>query len=154
MWEINNSFQIISFGYSMILGMIFGIFYDIFKSLRSVKKHKNFVIFIEDILFFFVVSIITLLFLIATTNGEVRGYILFGILAGFIIYILLFSKYIILIFFAIFKLIFTVVFTVLRGYYWLFEKIYDKFRKILINTVKNLKKVLKYTTNLLYTIRK
>lgn len=95
MWEINNSLQINSFLYSLILGAIFCAFYDVFRAIRLVTSPKAIIVFIQDIFFFLVVSFITFLVLLALTNGEIRGYILFGIVIGFFAWYFTFSKFLV-----------------------------------------------------------
>ena len=93
MWEINNSFQIFTFLASIIVGIIYCAFYDIFRALRYVKNFNNFIVFIQDIFYFFIISVTTFIYLLSTTNGQIRFYVLVGILLGFIIFLTTFSRY-------------------------------------------------------------
>ena len=85
MWEINSNFQILSFFYSLVLGGIYSLIYDIFKSFRLSFKFSVFWILLSDIFYFSFISIITFCFLLATTGGEVRLFILLGCITGFFI---------------------------------------------------------------------
>lgn len=92
MWEINNAAQIFTFLYSLCLGVIFCVFYDFFRGLRLAIRFSDIVIFFQDIIYFFIISIITFLFLLSLTNGEIRGFVIFGIIIGFLVFYLTFSK--------------------------------------------------------------
>ena len=92
MWEISNTTQIVTFLYSVCLGGIFCVFYDFFRSLRTAVKFSDIVIFFQDIIYFFTISVITFIFLLSLTNGEIRGFVIIGILIGFLAFYLTFSK--------------------------------------------------------------
>ena len=154
MWEINNTSQAASFFYSIILGVIFALFYDFFRSYRIVKPQTSLSVFLEDILFFLLLSITTFLFLLSLTNGEIRGYVLIGILLGFMLFIFTLSKYYIIAMTAILKLIISVITLFSKGFYLLFDEIDCFFMKIFKNTLKYLKKCLKKLVQMLYTKKK
>ena len=92
MWEISNIAQISTFFYSLCLGVMFCILYDFFRALRMAIKFSDIVIFFQDIVYFFVISVITFVFLLSLTNGEIRGFVIFGILIGFLVFYFTFSK--------------------------------------------------------------
>lgn len=92
MWEINLGFQILSFIYSIFLGMIFSFFYDVIKSIRLTLKLSSIIVFIYDILFFIIISVFTFIYYMSVTDGEIRYYILLGLLLGFIVFRLTISK--------------------------------------------------------------
>ena len=85
MWEISNSNQIISFLFSMCLGAIFCIIYDVIRAVRKVCLSSFFAITVTDILLWVFYAFVTFIFLIARTDGEIRGYVLIGELLGFVI---------------------------------------------------------------------
>lgn len=100
MWEISNTLQVIDFLRAAVLGIILSVFYGVFSSLRKAGLNSDFAVFLQDIIFFIISSPVIFLFLLATTNGEVRLYIIIGVLAGFLafkltlykIYVFLLSK--------------------------------------------------------------
>lgn len=92
MWEIDNSFQLISFAVSFVFGILYCLIYDFLRALRKTLSISDFTIFIQDILYFILISIITFMLLIALSNGEIRGYVIIGLLAGFTLCFLTFSK--------------------------------------------------------------
>ena len=83
MWEISNSSQLISLLYSIAFGMIICIFYDVLRATRFVFKFKNTTIFLQDLFFFIFLAISIFSFLLVTTNGQLRGYIIVGVVIGF-----------------------------------------------------------------------
>lgn len=85
MWEIDIGLQFYYWLLSAVLGGMLCIFYDFFRAVRLAATHSVFKIFIEDLLYFCVISFVTFCFLLATTNGQVRGFVLFGIVVGFFI---------------------------------------------------------------------
>ncbi len=149
MWEINNASQIITFFYSLVLGIFFSIFYDVLRAFRIIKQHSKLLVFIEDILYFSFNSIITFIFLIATTNGEVRAYVIIGLILGFILFFITLSKYFLKIICWIFSIIKIFFMYINSKFYYFSESILNFFK----NTLKCLKKVLKSIGELLYTNR-
>lgn len=85
MWEISLSLQIKTSLYGMALGVLLCGLYDIIKALRSISNNGAVGIFVGDIIFSVLSAIITFLFLLATTDGEIRGYALFFEGVGFLI---------------------------------------------------------------------
>lgn len=83
MWEINLAEQTTAFLLFVALGVILCIIYDIFRSYRKVKVPSVISVFVQDVLFFVISSILTFLLLLATTYGQVRGYAFIGITLGF-----------------------------------------------------------------------
>lgn len=154
MWEICNSFQIISFLYALALGVIYCVIYDFLRSIRQIIPHKDITVFFEDIIYFLIISILTFIFLMATTNGSVRSYILVGISFGFCLSNIFISRYIIYVFRYLLKWILALFLLVSTVYYKVFTKIFEIISKITLNSLNNLKKLLKNTIELLYTNRK
>ena len=85
MWEINSSFQAVSFLYSVLFGVLYCLFYDFFRVLRKLNKSTELSVFFEDLFYFVVIAFVTFLLLMSLSNGEIRGYILFGMAVGFVI---------------------------------------------------------------------
>ena len=92
MWEIDNSFQLISFLVSCGFGVIYCLLYDLLRAVRKVNEVSDATVFLQDIIYFFVISIATFMLLTALSNGEVRGYIIIGLLLGFLLCFCTFSK--------------------------------------------------------------
>ncbi len=145
MWEISNINQLKAFVYSVILGGILNVVYILFFSVAKLttKKIKKDVI---DILFWILVTLPDFCFLLAVTNGEIRGYILIGEFFGFFIGYLVWWKK--------FNRFFLVIF---RGYYNISRKVLSKSKNFLVKNIEFLKKYakkfLKNLYNLLYNIK-
>lgn len=123
MWEIDIKFQLLTFLFACILGALYSAFYDVFRALRLVKNQKPFTIFLEDLFYFITLAFVTFFYLLAFTNGEVRFYVLFGMIFGFIVFYLLLSKYNLLLLKCLLKIIFKCINLFFKGLYWLINKI-------------------------------
>ncbi len=92
MWEINSTAQWLNFLQSINLGGALALIFGFFRLDRSVNKRTAFLVFCEDVFCFFISGIATFCFLILKTKGEIRFYILFGELVGFLSVTFLLSK--------------------------------------------------------------
>lgn len=160
MWEINSSDQIIAFALSLVFGALLALFYDFLFSVRYVCKFGWLKTFFADILFWVLSAVSFFCFLLATVNGEVRGYLLLGLSLGFFSFYFLFSKYIRKIFIFFFKKIRKIIIvinsflrkTILKVSLNLI-KFFGKISQILKKALKRVKKLLKKGIALLYTKR-
>ena len=154
MWEISNLSQLSGLFYSVIMGVIFGILYDVLRALRIITNIKNITVFFQDILYCFIIANITFIYFLSVTKGEVRFYILIGTLVGFLAYFFTISKFVIL----LFKILFSRTLKLIIGFSKLFYKFFDfcdqKITTFLKNLLKCFKKVLKKSECMLYTNRK
>ena len=73
-------------------GFLIGIIFDVFRILRKAFKTKDVITYLQDFLFWILSGAIVLYTIFKFNNGILRGFIFVGILIGFIIYILAFSK--------------------------------------------------------------
>ena len=78
MWEISINDQILTLLYSLCLGVILCVYYDIFRAFHKAGFDSPFQVFIGDILYCVTAAFATFLFLLSRTNGEIRGYVLDG----------------------------------------------------------------------------
>lgn len=85
--------QLIKFIYFIIVGCILGISFDFFRIKRKVIKTSDFFTYLEDIIFGLISGIILIVSIYVLNDGQLRIYILWGILSGVIIYMLALSKY-------------------------------------------------------------
>lgn len=76
-------------------GIIIGLLFDFFRILRKTFKTKDFVTYIEDIIFWILTGIIILYSIFTFNNGEIRLFMFLGILLGVIIYMLFISSHVI-----------------------------------------------------------
>lgn len=128
-------------------GIIVGLVYDLYKSLRYLSKPSKIITYIGDFLFWIIMSYIFFYTLVKINWGEIRGYILFGFFLGIIIYMIVFSKYIYPIFVKMTALIKKcVVFTtssILYPFKYLKKRSFktvNKIKKIPIEIVRDIKK--------------
>ena len=148
MWEINSIFQLLGFVYSLFLGGLFSFLYDVIKSLRLTLKLSYLTVFIFDILYFISISILSFLFFMSFTDGEIRYYILFGVIIGFYIFRLTVSKVLIFVLTHILKFIYFII-NKLNDYILSFSGwilfILEEFRKKIFKIYKKIKNSLKKT---------
>ena len=78
-----------------IVGIMIGILFDIFRILRKSFKTNDIVTYIEDFLFWILTGIIILFSMYKFSNGELRFFMIVGIIIGTLMYMITFSKYII-----------------------------------------------------------
>lgn len=76
-------------------GIIIGLTYDIYRIFRYFFKPKKVATFIEDLVFWIIVSLIAVFILIFSNWGELRGYIFIGFILGTLLYNKLLSKIVI-----------------------------------------------------------
>ena len=103
---------------SIIFGILVCAFYGMFAALRKNGLCSSIAVLIEDILFFIIISPLIFLFLLATTNGELRLYIGIGMLFGF--YILKFT------FFKPLVFVISKLFYLIRMFFGVLRKIFLK----------------------------
>ena len=92
MWEIGLVHQLVSSAYALIIGVVFAAVYDVLKAYCIVGALNSFAVFVKDIVFSLFLFFVTFMLLMARSNGVVRGYILFWIAAGFLLFRKTFSK--------------------------------------------------------------
>lgn len=76
-------------------GVLIGLLFDLFRILRKTFKTSDIITYIEDLLFWVLTGIIILYFIFVFNNGEIRLFMFLAIVIGTIIYMLLFSSYVI-----------------------------------------------------------
>lgn len=152
MWEISNKDQAISFLLFLCLGVIFSIIYDFFKSLRLSKKHGVFSVFLEDVLYFLLLTLATFTAFIFRTNGQPRAYAYIAELMGFILWRLTLSKYELKFLRQFFCLLFALLERLRSHISQLFSKFWDKISKLLKKLRFYLKKGLKEAKRLVYNL--
>lgn len=83
---LSLSTQVVSFLYSLGFGLIIGILYDLLRVIRIVLSFSKTATYVTDFLFSVTASIMTFLFCLSVTNGEVRLYIILGEFIGFAVF--------------------------------------------------------------------
>lgn len=87
--------QALLFGVFTINGIIIGILFDFFRIIRKSFKITDIGTYIQDILFWLISGFIFLYSMCVFCNGELRWFMVFGVLIGACIYIITISKYVI-----------------------------------------------------------
>lgn len=86
--------QIAAFVLIIILGMLIGIFYDLYRVIRNFWHPKAKGTVLGDALFWFLITILGFSYLIFSTWGEVRIYVFLAIALGAWLYFRIFSGYV------------------------------------------------------------
>ena len=158
MWEISVNDQIFTFLLSILLGAMLCLLYDILRALRKAGWNSFVAVLAGDLLFWIVSAFAVYIFLLARTNGQVRGYVLFALVAGFALCRISLSR----IFFKVLVFLLIPLFKFLeqmRVYVYVVCDRFDTyltdfmafFAKKLHNGLKSVKKGLKNAGGLLYT---
>lgn len=84
MYGISNSYQYICMLKGIGVGFFLGILFLIFKIIR-LKFNSYLSVFIQDIIFFVMSSLITFIFMLDMNFGAVRFYILLSEAVGFLL---------------------------------------------------------------------
>ena len=79
----------------IVNGIIIGLLFDFFRILRRSFKTKDFITYIEDILFWVLTGLLLLYSIFTFNNGEIRLYMFIGAIFGCIIYMLSISNFIV-----------------------------------------------------------
>lgn len=87
--------QLFSFFIYVLVGILLGFIFDIFRALRKSVKNSNLATNIEDILFVIISFIIIATIVQIVSKGELRFYIFLGMIFGILLYFLSISRYII-----------------------------------------------------------
>lgn len=85
--------QLIEFLHFVVIGIVISLIFDFFRAYRGAKKTNNFTVFIQDFIYFFIVTIIIICSIINVLDSSLRFYIFIAIILGISIYISIFSKF-------------------------------------------------------------
>lgn len=132
----------------VINGIIIGLVFDFFRILRISFKTKDFVTYIEDIIFWIITGIILLYAIFIFNNGQIRLFMFIGVGIGIISYILLVSKYVIKINVFIVNIIKKIILIPLNFIYKIIKKIF--FRPISFVIIN----IGKFSTNIIKKAKK
>lgn len=127
----------------LINGILIGFIWDFFRALRKVFKTKDFITYIEDIIFWILTGIIVLYSIFKFNNGEIRFYIFFAIITGIIIYINLLSIFFIKVNFLFLRVIKKILIFFLKINSILIKLIKIIFKKPISFIIINIRKITK-----------
>lgn len=143
------SMQLYSLLIFTISGIAIGIFFDIFRILRKSFKTPDVVTYIEDTIFWIFSGLFFLFILFKFNNGEIRSYVILGLIFGITIYIFTISKYFIKMSVSIICFIKKIILYPLQLLWKFVKKLIKPFSFIVINLRKNMiniyNKILKTT---------
>ncbi|MBR2743966.1 MAG: spore cortex biosynthesis protein YabQ [Clostridia bacterium] len=78
-----------------ISGLSIGFTFDFFRALRRIIKTSNIVTYIEDILFWIISGLIIIVTTVTYTDGQIRSFMIIGLILGIVVYFYVFSKFVI-----------------------------------------------------------
>ena len=118
--------QVTVFLWTIMIGAILGFVFDFFRILRRKGNTKDIMVYLQDVVFWLIVTIVSIVSTFLINDGELRGYMLFGYILGAVFYILLFSNFI------------------RKTFSFLFDSI-EKIFKVIAGKVSNVVKKIKFT---------
>lgn len=84
--------QVVVFLWTIIIGMALGLIFDFFRILRRKGNTKDILVYIQDVFFWLIVTVVVIVSTFLINDGELRGYMVLGYILGGIFYMMLFSK--------------------------------------------------------------
>ena len=84
--------QILVFLYSLVVGVVFAVIYDIFKIIRYINITNKKVTFISDVIYMLLCAILYFYFSVGFNQGYVRVFTMIGVIVGFFIYVYTIGK--------------------------------------------------------------
>ncbi len=116
-------------------GIIIGLLFDFFRILRKSFKTKDFITYIEDIIFWILTGFIILYSTFTFNNGEIRLFLFVGIILGILLYMLFISSYVIKINVSIITFIKKLVIKIFNIVIIPFKFIYKLIRKVFFKPI-------------------
>lgn len=123
-----------------IVGVTIGILFDFFRIIRKTIKTNDFFTYIEDILFWIITGIIIIFSMYYFCDGELRFFMVIGIILGTSIYLFTISRYVIKISLFFMNIIINPILAIFRFFK---KKILRHIFIVCINFRKNFIKILK-----------
>ena len=100
---VSLSHQSMVFLLFIALGMVFSAVYDVLRALRRVFKYKSWLVQAQDLVFWIIATLLVFYAILIINYGEVRAYIILGIILGTIIYFSAFSPFVLRVFVRLIK---------------------------------------------------
>lgn len=153
MWEISIQSQLMGTLYSIPAGAAFCLLYDLIRIVRRCVRPRPAVDFLLDVFYWVICAFATFSLFLVFSSGQIRWYVFFGLLVGFLLFRFTLSRWIIrLSFFLIDRLcrLFRRVGGFLRPKC---RKIFAFFRKMFKKGGDLLKKLLQPLCKMLYNLK-
>ena len=131
-----TTFQLQLFTIFLLDGLIIGIIFDIFRIFRKTFQHKDYIIYIQDALFWILTGFIILYTSTIYNDGELRFYMIIATILGFTIYLFTLSSLFIKVSVKIILFIKKVVSTIIKILLIPIKKILGPIRFFVINLKK------------------
>jgi len=87
--------QLFSFIVTLLMGITIGILFDFYNVTKGIIRPRKVGIYLGDLLFWVITTIVVFFMLLIGNWGELRFYVVIGILAGVLCYIKLLSRIVI-----------------------------------------------------------
>jgi spore cortex biosynthesis protein YabQ len=136
-------YQFNVFVYSLILGVILGMLYDVFRIVRIIFKPKEFGVFIQDMVYFILSAFLTFIFMIGFNDGEIRFYVLIGEGIGFCVYHLTVGRFFVLCMRYLVEFIIKIL-NIVKGWIYKFIMVLKRRSVFLTIKLKNIKNVFNF----------
>lgn len=81
------SLELSLFVRSVLMGILFGVIFDMLRVVRIIIPHKNWLVFAEDFLFMLFCGFWFFIFSMTSARGQLRAFLLIGSGIGFVLYI-------------------------------------------------------------------
>jgi len=107
--------QVYAFVVTVLIGLMMGICYDFYRVTKGIIRPGKFFVYLGDLLFWVVSTLIVFFMLLIGNWGEFRFYVLVGALVGALLYFKLLSHFVIDVLVNIFSLIRKTISVVLRA---------------------------------------
>lgn len=123
------------------LGFLFSIIFDFFRAIRKLKKTKNKVVYLQDILYFTIIGMLLLVAILNIRRDVFRLYLIVAIVLGVVIYISIIGNNIMNLFIYILKATNSIIHFILlpiKLYLTLFDKQLRKIKKYVIYCCKKI----------------
>ena len=78
--------------FSLLSGIITGVFFDIYRLIRGFEEPNKFLTIIQDLLFWTLTSIVIFIFLMYTNEGYINFYVYVCLIMGVYLYIKILSR--------------------------------------------------------------
>ena len=90
---LSISEQALLFLTAVLMGAVSGFIYDWIRVFRKIISHKNFIIQIEDIIYWILVSVGVFFIMLEENYGAIRAFSVLGVLIGMILYFMIISGF-------------------------------------------------------------
>lgn len=120
-----------------LTGFIIGALFDVFRILRKSFKTSDFITYLEDILFWVLTGFLIIYNIWYFNDGEIRLFMFLGLIMGILIYLLLLSKFFII----LMTFIIDIIKKMLKILQVPFKPIIKFCKKIIYNISKNVKMI-------------